>query len=326
MKRLLTHISLAMLLVVSFSSSAAAAGSAIAKAMNDLRWGMSENEVTLYLKHRLKTLYKAKMKNASESQKDRLKQEARSRFEAIKKSRVRFDGQRTRWDSGLIAYEFTHNNDESMLVAKDDNSTNFYFFINDSLWKWYKAFDRNAFQGKNFKRVSSGLERRFGRGYRKEAESVPGAGMRPVVEWRDRNTRLHAVDETDEHGRICLVFADASIVGQIASMRLNPDKRLAKLRAKKPKKRIVEEDSDQSYETVASNTEAQPTKSKSPKSVFAHEARSETDEEYEARKKRVLAKRADAERRKYERQKAAKRAKALEGLRGLEDSDPISGL
>ena len=247
-------------------------------------------------------------------------------FAAIKKSHVQFDGQRTQWDSGLIAYEFTHNNDESMLVAKDDNSTNFYFFINDSLWKWYKAFERNAFRGKNFKQVSSGLEKRFGSGFRKEAESVTGSGMRPVIEWRDRNTRLRAVDETGEHGRICLIFADTSMVGQIASMRLNPDKRLAKLRARKPKRRIEEETSNKSYETVASKPKAQPTQTKPRKSVFAHEARSETDAEYEARKKRVLEQRAEAERKKYERKKAAKRAKALEGLKGLEDSDPLSGL
>jgi len=326
MKRLLTHIGLALLLVAIFSSSAAAVGSAIAKAMNDLRWGMSENEVTLYLKHRLQTLYKDKMKKASDSEKQRLKEEARSKFDAIKKSRVRFDGQKTRWDSGLIAFEFTHNNDESMLVAKDDNSTNFYFFINDSLWKWYKAFDRDAFRGKNFKQVSSGMERRFGKGFGKEAESIRGSGMRLVVEWRDRNTRLRAVDETDEHGRICLVFEDASIVGQIASLRLNPDKRLAKLKAEKAKKQMARKDSDQSYETVASNKKAEPTKPKARQSVFAHEARSETDEEYEARRNRILEKRAVAARKKEERKKAAKRAKALEGLKGLDDSDPISGL
>jgi len=131
---------------------------------------------------------------------------------------VRFDGQRTRWDSGLIAYEFTHNNDESLLIAQDDNSTNFYFFVNNSLWKWYKAYDRDAFRGKNFKQVSSGLEKKFGRGFRKEAESVPGSGMRPVIEWRDRNTRLRAVDETGEHGRIALVFEDTSTIGQLSSI------------------------------------------------------------------------------------------------------------
>jgi len=62
MKRLLTHLGLALLLVITFSSNAAAAGSAIAEAMNDLRWGMNENEVTLYLRHRLKTLYEAKIR------------------------------------------------------------------------------------------------------------------------------------------------------------------------------------------------------------------------------------------------------------------------
>ncbi|MBN1652955.1 MAG: hypothetical protein JXA30_04185 [Deltaproteobacteria bacterium] len=326
MKRLLTHFVLALLLVVGFSSGAAAAGSAIAEAMNDLRWGMSEHEVTFYLSHRIKALYEVKMKKASAMEKGRLEQEARSRFQDIKNSRVEFDGRRTRWDSGLIAYEFTHNNDESMLVASDDNSTNFYFFINNSLWKWFKTYDRDAFRGKNFNQVSTALEKKFGRGFRKQAESIPGAGMRPVVEWRDRNTRLRAVDQTGEHGRICLVFEDSSIIGQLSSLRANPDKRLAKLRAAPAKKKVDEADSDQAYETVSSKDNGETADTKSRKSVFAHEARSETDEEYEARRQRVLDQRAEAQRKKHEREMAAKRAKALEGLKDLEDNDPLSGL
>jgi len=326
MKRLLALFSLALLSIAGFSNHAAASSSAIAEAMTDLHWGMSESEVTIYLKHRISMLYEAKIKKASGFEKSRLEQEQQSRLQEIQKSRVGFGSQRTQWDSGLIAYEFTHNNEETMLVAKDDNSVNFYFFIHRSLWKWFKAYNRDVFGGKNFRTVSTGLEKKFGHGFKKEAESIPGSGMRPVVEWRDRNTRLRAVDETSQYGRICLVFEDTSMLGQLATLRVNPDKRFANLKAAAKPKKAEEEDSDRSYQTVASNDKPQPTESKSRKSVFAQEAKSETDQEYATRRQKVLEQRADAAQKKHEREQAVKRAKVLDSLKGLEDNDPLSGL
>jgi hypothetical protein len=329
MKRLLIYINLALILTVAFSSRAAAAGSAVAKAMNDVRWGMSEYELALYLQTRIKAQYSARIKKASGFEKHRLEQEVQSRLQDIQRDRVAFDGQRTRWDSGLIAYEFTHNNGETMMVDRDNNSINFYFFINRNLWKWYKAYNREAFRGKNFKQVLALFENDLGRGIRKEVERVPGAGTRPIVEWRDRDTRARALDESEEHGQYCLVFEDLSTVAQLASYRISPDKRFAKLTAAKTKKAAQEQPVPTSAPSrvAATNSEKpQAADSKARKSVFVEQPKSETKEEYDARRQRILEQRAGANRKRNEQKLADKRAQALDSLKGLDNNDPLGGL
>lgn len=327
MKRLLIYFNLALILTVGFSSRAAAAGSTVAKAMNDLRWGMTEYELTLFLQTRIKAQYAARIKKAAGQQKHQLEQEAQSRLQDLQKGRVAFDGQGTRWDSGLVAYEFTHNNGEFMLVTRDDNSTNFYFFINRTLWKWYKAYNREAFRGKNYKQVLAAFEDKLGKGIRKDVERVPGAGRRPVVEWRDRDTRVRAVDESEAHGRYCLVFEDLSTIGQLASYRLSPDSRFAKLRTAKPKAAPQEPtEPAPSRETAAKSEKPQKVDSKARKSVFAEQPKSETNDEYEARRQRILEQREGANRRRYERKVAEKQAQALDSLKGLDNNDPLGGL
>jgi len=35
------------------------------------------------------------------------------------------------------------------VVINDGNSQNFYFFINNHLWKWFKAFNADVFSGQS---------------------------------------------------------------------------------------------------------------------------------------------------------------------------------
>jgi hypothetical protein len=325
MTALLIRLGLALAIIVGISNRVQAEGSALADAMNDLRWGMNEYEVSLYLQSRLKSLYEARIKKASSGEKARLEGELKSRLRDIQRERVEFTGNSTRYDRGLIAYEFTHNNQESMMVVRDEKSTNYYFFINNSLWKWYKAYEQSAFRNKNFKQVSTAFEGKFGRGNRKEVERVPGAGPRPVIEWRDRHTRLRALDESETYGQYCLVFEDLALVGQIAGMRVNRDSRFAAIKPAK-KKAEPERDTAQVEEAVSTKETAAAKNSKTKKSVFDQEKRDETDAEYEARKQRIVDQQNAANRKKFEKKVAEKRAKVLESLKGLEENDPLSGL
>ena len=77
------------------------------------------------------------------------------------KRRLVFRGTSTGWDVSFLRGEFTHGNDESMLVMRDENSQNFYFFFGGKLWKWYKAFDAEVFAAGDFaNRPGQGLEER----------------------------------------------------------------------------------------------------------------------------------------------------------------------
>ena len=188
----------------------------ISEAMTGIKWGMSREDLLKQSVTKIKEKYRpliAKTKDAVDE--DRLRQEARQELDAIKKGTVDFDGRSTGWDVSFLKGEFTQNNNESMLVVRDANSQNFYFFIEGKLWKWYKAFDAAVFPAGDFGVFSATLEKRFGAG--KEGE----AGKRKWLQWQDKSTQLRAVDETDFYGFYCLVFEEKATVDQLAKLRSN---------------------------------------------------------------------------------------------------------
>ncbi|MGD8860010.1 MAG: hypothetical protein PVI30_08350 [Myxococcales bacterium] len=193
---------------------------AIDKSMGELKWGMSKDEVIKLFTDKIKDKYRplvAKTHDAVEE--DRLRQEAKAELKRIRDGYVEFRGRSTGWDVSFLKGEFTHNNDESMLVVRDGNSQNFYFFIGNRLWKWYKAFDASVFPANNFDAFASAVQRRFGKAKEGQGELSEGSGTRHWLEWQDKESRLRAVDQTDFYGFYCLVFEDKDTLERLASLR-----------------------------------------------------------------------------------------------------------
>jgi hypothetical protein len=121
--------------------------------------------------------------------------------------------------------EFTHHNGEAMLVVRDGNSQNFYFFIGDRLWKWYKAFDAAVFEGQPFDQFAAALQGRFGDAEEKQGALREGAEERRWLEWHHgdarAHTRLRAVDENEFFGFYCLVFENMATVDDLPNLRTN---------------------------------------------------------------------------------------------------------
>ena len=107
----------------------------------------------------------------------------------------------------------------------DGQSQNFYFFIRDRLWKWYRAFNADVFEGQDFNAFRGALQGRFGEGRTQSGALHEGGDTRQWVEWQDDATRLRAVDETQFFGFYCLVFEDRRTLANIATLRANPDSR-----------------------------------------------------------------------------------------------------
>lgn len=201
---------------------AAPTSAQIAESMGDLRWGMTKDEVVNVFIGKVKEKYRpliGKTRDAVEE--DRLRQAAKRDMEAIRKGYVEFDGRSTGWDVSFLKGEFTHNNDEAMLAVRDENSQNFYFFIDGKLWKWYKAFDAAVFPAGNFQVFSSAVERKFGKPKQAKGEMATGEASREWLEWQDKQTRLRAVDQTGFYGFYCMVFEDKQTVEKLARLRTN---------------------------------------------------------------------------------------------------------
>jgi hypothetical protein len=194
----------------------------ISKSMGDLTWGISKDELQKKLIDKVKETYRplvAKTRDAVEE--DRLRQKATEEMKRIRESFVEFTGTSTGWDVSFLRGEFTHGNDESMLVMRDQNSQNFYFFIDGRLWKWYKAFDAEVFRSGDFAGFASAVQRRFGPAKDVQAELIPGSGTRHWLEWQDDKSRLRAVDQSDFYGFYCLVFEEKATLGKLATLRTN---------------------------------------------------------------------------------------------------------
>ncbi|HEY6876814.1 MAG TPA: hypothetical protein VI299_02300 [Polyangiales bacterium] len=192
----------------------------IDNAMGELRWGQSREEVYTRFENGIKDKYKpliSKARNAMEEDKQRAKQ--KDELSKLKASLVEFNGKKTGWDVSFLKGEFTHHNSESMFVVSDDNSENYYFFIQDRLWKWYKAFKADAFEGKSFDQFGQAIEARFGKGAKREGEATHGGGKTSWLEWQDADTRLRAVDNSQFYGFYCLVFEDKSTLNKLAQLR-----------------------------------------------------------------------------------------------------------
>lgn len=196
----------------------------IAKSLADVKWGMSKDEVEKVFIEKIKAKYKpmiAKTKDAVEE--DRLRQVAKQELARIREGYVEFDGKSTGWDVSFLKGEFSHKNDEAMLVVRDENSQNFYFFIGGNLWKWYKAFDAAVFPANNFATFAGAVQNKFGKAKEAKGELRTGAGERQWLEWQDDKTRLRAVDETDFYGFYCLVFEAKDTLGKLAKLRTHED-------------------------------------------------------------------------------------------------------
>lgn len=195
---------------------------AIAAALGELRWGMEPRAVHTYFANKVRERFRERLSKAPGTiEEDRIRAEMETELRRLRESYVRFDGDRTGWDLSFLRTEFTHGNRESMMVYRDENSQNFYFFIGGRLWKWFKAFDASVFQGQTFDQFAQAVQGRFGRAAERNGRLVEGGPEQHWLEWQDRGTRLRAVDQTRFYGFYCLVFEDRGTLGRLSELRTN---------------------------------------------------------------------------------------------------------
>jgi hypothetical protein len=194
----------------------------IGKAMGDLKWGTSRDELLQTAMNAVKEKYKPLIaKSTGAIEEDKLRAKQRDELARIRSSLVEFNGTKTGWDVSFLKGEFTHGNQESMFVVNDDTSQNYYFFIQGKLWKWYKAFNTAVFQGKNFDQFADAIQGRYGKAQQREGELVPGQGKQRWLEWQDEKTRARAIDNGQFYGFYCLVFDDESTLARLDELRPN---------------------------------------------------------------------------------------------------------
>jgi hypothetical protein len=207
---------------------------AVTQLMGPFKWGATIDETLEVLEKQIGDRYAEKISKAADDkyEQNRLRKEIKGEIEKVRKSRLKFEGQKTGWDVSVIEREYGQKNDESMLVYKEyDPSTGldqqrFFFFVDEKLWKMFIAINMDAFQGKTFDDFRGAMETRYGKAAAHTVPDTEGVDHVDYIFWRGNGAYLRAIDLMTFYGTFAMAISDDSVEGTIYKRRAerNPPK------------------------------------------------------------------------------------------------------
>jgi hypothetical protein len=203
----------------------AASTSEIDKLKGDFKWGMTSQEVVGKVQDKVRASFQERLdKSANDpTRNDRLRKEMVGEVEKVGGKLVKFDEQKTGYDVSIVDREFLRNAGESMLVAKEETATRYFFFQNDRLYKMFLAFDKDILQGKSFRDFGKLMQKRFGKAKEVTVQENTKAGTRVKLDhfiWGSKDgDALRLVDRSEFYDVYCLVIYDSAVSRQQDELR-----------------------------------------------------------------------------------------------------------
>jgi hypothetical protein len=202
-------------------SAPAASAAEIDKLKGEFKWGMSPDDVMAKMVTKIEGTFGERLKKTATdpARQDRVRKEMRAETDKAKQhSLVKFEGQKTGYDVSIIDQEFGHNVSESMLVAKEDNASRYFFFVGDRLYKMFVAFDKDMLEGKTFKDFGGLMQSRFGKAREVFVDEKTKAGVNHKLDhyvWSSKaGDVLRLVDRSAFYDVYCLVIYDGNVAQQ----------------------------------------------------------------------------------------------------------------
>jgi hypothetical protein len=198
---------------------------AISEIRGEYKWGMTTQQIIEKINARIEATYKAKLAStaADPSRNDQYRKQLRDETSKTVKNQVKFDGKKGPWDVSIIDQEVVQGQGMTMLFTKEEKSTRYFFFNNDSLFKMFIAFDKEMLAGKSFKEFGDAMQGKFGKAQEVWVnQSYLGAKERKLDHLLWRSTTgdgLKLVDRSEFYDVYCLVLYDASINERLMAIR-----------------------------------------------------------------------------------------------------------
>ena len=194
--------------------------SALEQSMGEIQWGWTPKQVYRQLKQEIEARYQEPISKTTDAiEEDRLRYKMADETRQIRDSFFEFDGTASAYDSGYLRGEFTHDNGEALLRVRTTSTQDYFFFINDKLWKRYRAFDASVFEGASFDEFGKALQQRYGKAKKRSGPLHAGGEPKQWYEWREARVLAKAVDNNEFYGFYCLILEDPKTVAQLAKLR-----------------------------------------------------------------------------------------------------------
>jgi hypothetical protein len=195
---------------------------AVSELLGPWKWGMSPDEVLAALQRQLSELRAPDLAKLTDVYaQNQIRKQVKVDVDEVRRSYLKFEGQKTGWDVSIIEGEFLQRNGESMMLYRETDPASgreqqrFFFFKGDKLWKQFVAFNMEPYKGKTFDDFRGAMEARYGKGAPIVKRWLDGKDHTVAVAWRSGGTYLRAVDLMKFYSNFCLAFSDESIERQM---------------------------------------------------------------------------------------------------------------
>ena len=195
---------------------------AVSELLGPWKWGMSTDDVLGALQKQLTERHAPELAKMTDVYaQTQVRKQIKSDVEAVKKSYIKFEGQKTGWDVSIIEGEFLQKNGEAMMLYRENDAASgrdqqrFFFFKDDKLWKQFIAFNMEPYKGKTFTDFREAMEARYGKGAPIVRRGLDHQDHTVAVAWRSGGTYLRAVDLMQFYANFCIAFSDASVEKQM---------------------------------------------------------------------------------------------------------------
>jgi len=194
----------------------------ISHVLGFLDWGAASQEVLASLKKEVDARHAEQMKELRDPLEiDKALRRKAVEFAAIEKTLVQFSGQRTGYESSLIANDFVPGAEESMIRIDDQEAQRYFFFKNDRLWKVLVAYSSSVSRSTPFGDFVKQVQDKYGRPLDVESSNAKGGAKTMIrASWEDPITRLVVEDRTEFFGTYCMKFLDKAVGVPLETERL----------------------------------------------------------------------------------------------------------
>jgi hypothetical protein len=195
---------------------------AVSEILGPWKWGMTPDEVLAAMQKQLSEVRAPEMAKLTDVYaQQQMRKQIKADVDEVRRSYLKFDGQKSGWDVSIIEGEFLQKNGESMMLYRETDpgsgreQQRFFFFKDDKLWKQFVAFNMEAYKGKTFDDFRGAMEACYGKGAPIVRRWFDGKDHTVAVAWRSSGTYLRAVDLMKFYSNFCLAFSDETVERQM---------------------------------------------------------------------------------------------------------------
>ena len=189
-------------------------------ALGGPEWKWTNNDLKKHFESSLWAEYKsAKKALPGPLEIDRLREKTQRRVQRMKGKFVRFEKGGQDYRVSIIDEDFKRGTDEAMLPQSTDDGQQYWFFIQDQLWKMVIAYNADVVQGRKLKTFAKSLRGQFGKPVDLVFGKVNGKDALVAVKWADEKTELVLRDRNDPYGTFTLTYTCRPITNRLSELR-----------------------------------------------------------------------------------------------------------